>query len=74
MRGPGIPSGMPEVPADRIALGNRRPVNTEGTHVLYWMTAARRTRRNYGLQRALEWSKDLGRPLVVLEGLRSDYR
>jgi deoxyribodipyrimidine photo-lyase len=38
------------------------------------MTACRRARFNFGLQRAAEWARHLGRPLVVLEALRCDYR
>jgi deoxyribodipyrimidine photo-lyase len=37
------------------------------------MTTARRTRFNYALQRAADWARDLGLPLIVLEALRSDY-
>lgn len=37
------------------------------------MTSARRTRSNFALQRAIEMSNTLGRPLVVLEALRCDY-
>ncbi len=40
---------------------------------MYWMIAARRTRFNYGLQRAAEWARHLGKPLLVLEALRCDY-
>lgn len=38
------------------------------------MTAQRRHDFNYGLQRAVEWAKELGKPLVILEALRCDYR
>ena len=34
---------------------------------------ARRTRFNFGLQRAVECSAALRKPLVVLEALRCDY-
>ena len=37
------------------------------------MTAARRTRWNFGLQRAVELSREYRKPLLVLEALRSDY-
>ncbi|MFN7918360.1 MAG: hypothetical protein U0Q55_23660 [Vicinamibacterales bacterium] len=52
---------------------NARPVTREGAFVLYWMIAARRAASNYALDRALEWCRELGRPLVVLEALRCDY-
>jgi deoxyribodipyrimidine photo-lyase len=38
------------------------------------MIASRRLRFNYGLQRAADWSRHLGLPLVILEALRSNYR
>jgi len=37
------------------------------------MIASRRVRFNFGLQRAADWSRHLGLPLVILEALRSDY-
>ncbi|MEN3337114.1 MAG: deoxyribodipyrimidine photo-lyase, partial [Acidobacteriota bacterium] len=37
------------------------------------MTAARRSRSNFGLQRAIEIAATLKRPLVVLEAVRCDY-
>ena len=37
------------------------------------MIAARRTRSNFGLQRAVEVANELGKPLLILEGLRVDY-
>ncbi|MEM1303647.1 MAG: deoxyribodipyrimidine photolyase, partial [Planctomycetota bacterium] len=53
---------------------NEGPVATDRSYVLYWMTAYRRTRWNYSLQRALDWCEELGKPLVVLEALRCNYR
>jgi deoxyribodipyrimidine photo-lyase len=37
------------------------------------MVAARRSRHNFGLQRAAEQARSLGKPLLVLEALRCDY-
>lgn len=62
------------VPAVRIRLTNDRPVNLRGRFVLYWMVAYRRVAWNYALDRALEWCDELGKPLVILEALRVDYR
>ena len=65
------------VPACRIRSGRRgdpRPVRTEAEFVLYWMTAFRRPRSNYALERAIDWARALDKPLVVLEALRADYR
>jgi deoxyribodipyrimidine photo-lyase len=49
------------------------PVNGRGSFVLYWMTAFRRKNWNFSLQRAVEWAKELRKPLIVLEALRCDY-
>ncbi|MCB9915055.1 MAG: deoxyribodipyrimidine photolyase [Planctomycetes bacterium] len=64
---------MSAVPAVRLRARNEHAVRPAGRFVLYWMIAARRTGWNYGLQRAAELARELGRPLVVLEALRLDY-
>jgi deoxyribodipyrimidine photo-lyase len=61
------------VPISRIRGLSERPVNPAGEYVLYWMIAARRTRWNFALQRAVERCVELGRPLVILEPLDVDY-
>ncbi len=61
------------VPSTRLRVLNEAPIRPGGHYVLYWMIAARRPRRNFGLQRAAEWAKELGRPLLILEPLRVDY-
>jgi deoxyribodipyrimidine photo-lyase len=67
------PSSFVSVPEIRVRAANRASVRAEGAFVLYWMIAARRTRWSYALDRAVEWSERLGRPLVVLEPLRAAY-
>jgi deoxyribodipyrimidine photo-lyase len=62
-----------KVPDLRIRDVNRRPINSDGQYVLYWMTAYRRTGWNFALQRAVEHSLELNKPLVILEALRCDY-
>jgi deoxyribodipyrimidine photo-lyase len=62
-----------QIPASRLRIVNDRPVNTSGDYVLYWMIAARRTRFNFALQRAVDWCLDLGKPLLVLEAVDADY-
>jgi len=64
---------LPPTPSIRIRAENNRPIDASGDFVLYWMTAARRTRFNFALQRAVELSEDLGRPLAILEALDVDY-
>jgi deoxyribodipyrimidine photo-lyase len=60
-------------PDARIRAQNERGIDGAGHYVLYWMIAARRTRCNYGLQRAVEAANGLRKPLVILEALRVDY-
>lgn len=62
------------VPAIRVKAANERPADPAAGFVLYWMTAYRRTTWNFSLDRALEWAKELRRPLVVLESLTSGGR
>jgi len=62
------------IPALRIRPANTRSVRTDGAQVVYWMIASRRIRFNFALQRAANWSRHLGLPLVIFEALRSDYR
>jgi deoxyribodipyrimidine photo-lyase len=62
------------IPPLRLTSANDAPVNGAGELVVYWMTAQRRTRFNYALERAVWLANDLARPLLVLEALRCDYR
>jgi len=62
------------VPDVRIRPANALPVRPDGEIVLYWMTAFRRTRWNFALDHAIAHARALGKPLVVLEALRSGYR
>jgi deoxyribodipyrimidine photo-lyase len=68
------PTTAESVPSLRFTAVNDAPVRREREWVLYWMIAARRTRWNFGLQRAVEWARELGRPLLVLEPIRVGYR
>ena len=62
------------VPSVRVRSVNALPVRPERAYVLYWMTACRRLTANFGLQHAVAQARALGKPLVVLEALRCDYR
>ena len=44
---------MASVPALRVSSDNA-PLARDGEYVLYWMTSARRSRRNFALARAIE--------------------
>jgi deoxyribodipyrimidine photo-lyase len=61
------------VPALRIRVLTDAPVDGAGRFVLYWMIAHRRVVWNFALDRALEWVRELGRPLLILEPLQVDY-
>ncbi|MBE7491090.1 MAG: deoxyribodipyrimidine photolyase [Planctomycetes bacterium] len=62
------------VPPCRVRTCNNAPLQPRREYVLYWMTAARRVRFNFGLQYAAELAARLGKPLLILEALRCDYR
>ncbi len=62
-----------QVPLDRIRTPGEQGVNPEAGFVLYWMIANRRTRSNFSLQRAVDWAKELSKPVVVFEALRAGY-
>jgi deoxyribodipyrimidine photo-lyase len=67
-------SPVNSVPKLRVRALNDRPVRTRGDFVLYWMIAHRRARSNFALDRAVDRSRELGRPLVILEALRAGHR
>ncbi len=62
------------ISSTRIRLCNDEAPRASGRFVLYWMIANRRTRWNFSLDRAVEWCRELGRPLFVLEPLDCTYR
>ncbi|MEO0661576.1 MAG: deoxyribodipyrimidine photolyase [Planctomycetota bacterium] len=61
-------------PENRVRLVNDAPIRSDGRYVVYWMSAQRRARFNYGLQHAVAHARELGVPLVVLEALSCSYR
>lgn len=65
---------MHSVPAIRIRPVNAQPMRADGDFVVYWMTAFRRVQFNFSLQRAVEHCRELKKPLVILEALRTRYR
>jgi deoxyribodipyrimidine photo-lyase len=62
------------VPSSRVLSWTDTAPRADGDYVLYWMTAYRRTRYNFALQRAVEWAERLKRPLVIVEAIRLHYR
>jgi deoxyribodipyrimidine photo-lyase len=65
---------MRQVSEFRVRKCNEAPPNPQGDFVLYWMIGNRRACWNFSLQRAVEWTRDLEKPLVVLEALRCGYK
>ena len=64
---------MNGAPPSRVRPLNDRAVRPDAACVVYWMIASRRISANFALQRAVEWCRELGLPLVVLEALRVGY-
>ncbi len=64
---------MPAVPLMRIRDCNGAAVRSGGRYVLYWMIASRRLAYNFALDRALEHSRELRKPVVIFEALRCGY-
>ena len=62
------------VPKVRITAITNHSASNSGEYVLYWMTAMRRLRYNFGLQRAVEWANELQRPLLIFDAVRTNYR
>ncbi len=62
-----------DIPKIRVRTLLETPIQSTGDYVLYWMTAFRRTTYNFALDRAIDYSKALGKPLVVLEAVRVRY-
>jgi len=63
---------MTPVPSIRVRALSDEPVR-DGGFVLYWMVAYRRPRWSFALQHAAARAKELGKPLVILEALRTGY-
>ena len=62
------------MPAYRVRTINSFEATSDGDYVLCWMISFRRAHYNFSLQRAVEWSKRLNKPLVILEALRCGYQ
>ncbi|MEO5762164.1 MAG: deoxyribodipyrimidine photolyase [Vicinamibacteria bacterium] len=57
----------------RLVRLNDKPNAKTGDFVLYWMQMQRRFTHNHSLDYAIKCANELGKPLVVYEGLRLDY-
>ncbi len=57
----------------RLVRLNDQPIARDGQFVLYWMQMQRRLSHNHALDYAIKCANELGKPLVIYEGLRLDY-
>ena len=58
---------------ERVTALNDTPAREAGEFVLLWLQGQRRIRNNLAFAHAQRRANELSRPLVVYEGLRSDY-
>ncbi len=65
---------MSMTPKSRIMQANSAAINPEGNFILYWMIANRRPTWNFSMDRALEWSEELKKPMLVVEALRCGHK
>ena len=61
------------IDTERI-VANTTPLNLDGSHVVYWMTSARRSRWNYALDHAIDLANEANVPLIVVESLALGHR
>jgi len=61
------------VDSERVRRVNRGEPEAQGEYVLYWMQIYRRLEHNQALDRALDWARQLQKPLVIYEGLKLGY-
>ncbi len=65
---------MFNVPDYRVRTLTDRSVNENGAFVVYWMISSRRVQWNFSLDMAIMWAQQLGKPLLILEALRSGHK
>ncbi|MEM8733141.1 MAG: FAD-dependent oxidoreductase [Planctomycetota bacterium] len=64
---------LPEHLGERIRIVGQSTVRAEGQFILYWMCTAIRDTENPALDAACEIATQLGKPLLVYQGLSSQY-
>ena len=64
---------MKPISPERVQVLNEKPINIDGDYVLYWMIAARRLHYNPSLQYAVNLANELGKPLLVFEGVSTRH-
>jgi hypothetical protein len=71
---PEFANSSKRVPPIRIRNCNPGPVRGSSSYVLFWTIAHRRLTYNFALDRALEYCRELRKPLVIFEALRCGYQ
>ena len=64
---------MDQINQKRLFHRNDIDPDPDGEYVLYWMQIFRRFQYNYALEYAVEQANELGKPLLIYEGLNVDY-
>jgi len=57
----------------RVRRANDKAVNPRGQYVVYWAQMSRRLANNHALDYAANCARELGKPLVIYEGLKLSY-
>ncbi len=57
----------------RVRPANAAAINRRGAYVLYWAQMSRRLASNHALDYAVTAARELGKPLVIYEGLKLTY-
>lgn len=65
---------MQNINSKRVFKRNDHQLDDEGDFVLYWMQTNHRLQYNYALEYAAGWANKLGKPLLIYEELKCDYR
>ena len=63
-----------EFPKSRIRTMNHHEINPNGKFILYWMTSCRRFNYNASLQHAISLSRDLKKPVLVVEAVSIKHK
>jgi deoxyribodipyrimidine photo-lyase len=64
---------MKTINSKRVFKRNDHQPNADGEYVLYWMQINRRLHYNFALEYAVGRANELGKPLLIYEGLNADY-
>jgi deoxyribodipyrimidine photo-lyase len=67
------PSDLAPAADLRLRRLSSAAIRPQGDYVLYWMTAFRRLVSNFALDHAAARARELGKPLLVFEPLRTAY-